>query len=458
MQHVADNVDHNIRTIDGLNTFHGMGIIATITPKVIAKKPVPKTFVSSQSIIEIGRIETRILRQRSNPISIKYEMLKQSFTNEKNDITLLWNCTWLLKPHRPLWNGFMQTIHKGNHPGQSSIIFMPMIDMKATDDTCILSTMHFVATQTQKYNVYPILTFDQPLYQKANEIQLNQPDSSVVKNIVLRLGGLHTCMSFLGAIGQLMSSSGLQQLLETIYADHTVPHMISGKAISRAIRGHLLVSAVLHAMIVSDIYDCPISVEPSDSQDGPNLLMIIKSESKLSNLSLLFDLTFSERVTVEEAVYNHDLVDMIARIDNFKKDLMISRTAKLWLQYLQTIEILCMFIKAERTGNFDLHLQSVLQMLPYFTSSGHHLYAKSAYIYLQTMQKLETSNKEVYQRFQQGYHVVRRNDRFWGGLSTDLIIEQVYKNFIIVIFVISLQIDHSIAPLSQTAFYFKLIN
>ena len=60
-----------------------------------------------------------------------------------------------------------QTIHKGNHPGQSSIIFMPMIDMKATDDTCILSTMHFVATQTQKYNVYPIFTFAQPLYQKS---------------------------------------------------------------------------------------------------------------------------------------------------------------------------------------------------------------------------------------------------------------------------------------------------
>lgn len=30
-QHVADNVDHNLRTLDGMNTFHGMGIIAAIT-------------------------------------------------------------------------------------------------------------------------------------------------------------------------------------------------------------------------------------------------------------------------------------------------------------------------------------------------------------------------------------------------------------------------------------------
>lgn len=32
VQYVADNVDHNIRTLDGNDTFHGMGMIAAITP------------------------------------------------------------------------------------------------------------------------------------------------------------------------------------------------------------------------------------------------------------------------------------------------------------------------------------------------------------------------------------------------------------------------------------------
>ena len=31
IQYVADNVDHNICTLDGHGTFHGMGIIAAIT-------------------------------------------------------------------------------------------------------------------------------------------------------------------------------------------------------------------------------------------------------------------------------------------------------------------------------------------------------------------------------------------------------------------------------------------
>ena len=39
------------------------------------------------------------------------------------------------------------------------------------------------------------------------------------------------------------------------------------------------------------------------------------------------------------------------------------------------------------------------------------LYAKSAYIYLQTMSNLQETHPQVYAKFQEGYHVVRRSDR-----------------------------------------------
>ena len=34
-QFIADNVDHNVRTLDGLHTFHGMGIIGAMMPVVV---------------------------------------------------------------------------------------------------------------------------------------------------------------------------------------------------------------------------------------------------------------------------------------------------------------------------------------------------------------------------------------------------------------------------------------
>ncbi len=41
------------------------------------------------------------------------------------------------------------------------------------------------------------------------------------------------------------------------------------------------------------------------------------------------------------------------------------------------------------------------------------------------MQELPQTHTDVYTIFQKGYHVVRRSNPYWAGLSTDLIIEQV---------------------------------
>ena len=37
----------------------------------------------------------------------------------------------------------------------------------------------------------------------------------------------------------------------------------------------------------------------------------------------------------------------------------------------------------------------------------------------------QNDHPDTYQQFQEGLHVVRRSDRQWAGLSTDLVIEQV---------------------------------
>ena len=63
-------------------------------------------------------------------------------------------------------------------------------------------------------------------------------------------------------------------------------------------------------------------------------------------------------------------------------------------------------------------------MLPFFAASGHNHYLKSSYMYLQEMNDLETTHPDVYFHFCNGLHVVRRSDRHWAGLSTDLVIEQ----------------------------------
>ena len=55
-----------------------------------------------------------------------------------------------------------------------------------------------------------------------------------------------------------MAGSGLQDVLESFYASNTVVHMLSGKAIARAIRGHFMVDAVLNALLLASSYNVPM--------------------------------------------------------------------------------------------------------------------------------------------------------------------------------------------------------
>ena len=52
-------------------------------------------------------------------------------------------------------------------------------------------------------------------------------------------------MSFLDSVSAIMKGSGLENLLSVVYAENSVMHILSGKAISRAIRGHILVELSL---------------------------------------------------------------------------------------------------------------------------------------------------------------------------------------------------------------------
>ena len=112
----------------------------------------------------------------------------------------------------------MQLSCKGTYPGKSSVHFLPMIDVDPTDMTCIYSTLSLISDQAGRYEYTPIITFDQPLWWKSLKIVSNEPQDSRPKSIILRLGGLHVEMSFLSCIGHIMAGSGIEEVLEIVYA------------------------------------------------------------------------------------------------------------------------------------------------------------------------------------------------------------------------------------------------
>ena len=97
---------------------------------------------------------------------------------------------------------------------------------------------------------------------------------------------------------------------------------------------------------------------------------------------------------------------------------------QLWLNYQRMVGMARMLTKADRTGSWLMHLQAVSNCLTVFAAAGHLNYLPPAHYFLQQMSNLEEKHPDVYRKFFDGFHIVRRSNQCWAGISSDLVIEQ----------------------------------
>ena len=158
VQYGGDNVDHNVRTLDDKDTFHGMGMICTTTTGTKRKRYVPRKKISPQDISAAGKVE---LHPPSEPRQSQVQPQQRS------------GCE----------SGRSHSDFRGNHKGKSSITFLSMIGMNPSEVTCISSTLKFMSEHAQRHNIVnPIVTFDQPLWCKAFNIIRTEPVNSELRS------------------------------------------------------------------------------------------------------------------------------------------------------------------------------------------------------------------------------------------------------------------------------------
>lgn len=164
-----------------------------------------------------------------------------------------------------------------------------------------------------------------------------------------------------------MSNSGLQECLETVYASTAVVHMMSGKAIQRAIRGHLLVVDALHVLLLetftrydlTDVNECNVMCM-SQIAVGSLQTLDPKSESKktsettdtvIHEITTLYSELQKGTLTLEEIGRSETMMVLTSVFTEGRQNNIGKRTSDLWFQYLEMVSILLQFIRAERTGN-----------------------------------------------------------------------------------------------------------
>ena len=114
----------------------------------------------------------------------------------------------------------------------------------------------------------------------------------------------------------------------------------------------------------------------------------------MNDLKDLYEKLIGKEISIEQLNESQVIINIQHDIENLKRELSVkSRTAKLWIQYVDYISIIKMFIRAERTGNWNMHLNAAQKMLNLFAATGHTNYAKSTRLYLQLIFNMQYAHR-----------------------------------------------------------------
>ena len=224
------------------------------------------------------------------PLDNLMKLVSSPTITQAHDLDIMWHAGWYFRAAanpRPNWSGFMQDVTMGRYLPPDYIRNLPIIDVNPSDKSCMLSTLLFIADQASKLGIQtPCVTFDQPLWIKAVAIVSCQSF-----NIVCRMGVFHMIMSFLGSNGHVMQCSGLSEALETCYGPNAVQHMLGGKAVDRALRGHYLVESALYCLILHTVLQAFVEDEISVTNSAV-------SKDDIDELKLIYDTVCEKKLDV----------------------------------------------------------------------------------------------------------------------------------------------------------------
>ena len=120
-----------------------------------------------------------------------------------------------------------------------------------------------------------------------------------------------------------------------------------------------------------------------------------------------------------------DLTELMSLFEVFKSENRArSKLFAFWDEYVSMVTSLLQFLKAERTGNWKLHLSSIAAIIPHFFAMNRQNYASYLPVYLADMQQLELTHPDVYNEFAAGNHTISHSGQLFLQVSTDMALEQ----------------------------------
>lgn len=443
IQMAADNNDINEETIDGKNTTHAT------TLAIYQRKqygPMPERLVhgdpskkkrsldSTRHLVVLE--DVNVGGRRPGSPDFAGQVISSWFTCHRQFLsTCMDDLCWMLlrlsdpfmacnqvqspeEQKTPRWSGFHAIIRPGI-PVETNIGYHPMINAEASNFSTLCTVMKLAQNICNTLGqCESVITFDLAFYAKAKQLQMKYPEE--FKNTVIRMGGFHIALNYFSLLGRKYANSGLEDLLieSEVYAAGTTSVLMLGKSYNRGIRAHKLVMEALFRLLWKAFLEW--LSKKAGALDNEVKQDVVRRSSECQSTIKMEGFVNDAWLKLQGCVE-----PLFSLLDAFKSESKEkSKVFSFWVEYIDMVLVLLQFIKAERTGNWKLHLSATAAMIPHFYSMDRVNYARWLPVYISDMNMLESNHPDVYREFISGNHGVSRSKQPFAQVWTDMALEQ----------------------------------
>ena len=292
--------------------------------------------------------------------------------------------------------------------------FLPVLPYPVTQhDTVYTALLNFNGVLQQLDQKHLPVTCDEGVFRIAREIQLICPEQ--FSGLILLLSSFHMSKVALGCVGKFLKGSGAETILveSEIFGTNVVESVMNGKNYSRSLKGMQLLKEAL----------VRLQFETFFVQEG-HIHMYREQLDALSNLKSKF--ADSSCKNIEDFGDIGNVCDgMLSDFDHFVCDASKkNETFKFWNQFIDLFQLVENLVRADREGNWGLHLLTVQSLLPVFAAFDSTNYLRWCSLYFKDIKKLPDRAPEIYQAFENGSFAVRRGPGKFNAVGADMALEQ----------------------------------
>ncbi|KAJ8677211.1 hypothetical protein QAD02_012998 [Eretmocerus hayati] len=381
------NIDTRMRTFEKLLKCQELQAFEKPTGEIV----IPDSYATCTDYPTVTADE---LKKNFDLHDFSFSTSRMGISDDENDISIR-NDNQTIPTQSP----FLSTVLEDSRCKQR-IGFLPVSPHPVTEyATVYTSMMNFLDISSQLDQEFLVITCDEGVYSIAMHIKFML--TALFGKLIIRLGDFHLIKIVQACVGKYLKNSGIKDILiETrLFGPNVAEKVLQGSDYAKSLYGFNVIYEAMRRLQLKKFF----TKERLEKYDG-----------QLSTI-LTLQQTFKTNDVAESKQIFWVLKGMCRELLNDFNEHIVKRCSgselyHYWNNVLVLINLIQILIRAIRTGNFQLLLDTLVEIQPIFHAMDRTNYSRWASIYTEDMLTLKDTAPEVYREFSNGHcSVVRSN-------------------------------------------------